>query len=182
MVRQNELVLNNTNSGLAYITKEYMVQWENIFVMFKKVFSFEAYKKGELCYKSTYNRTSPCENCVMQRAFVSLQTEQMKFSLDSAHTVEVFATPVVLEDGSVDGVVIRVDDVTEREKMIKELQEAKHQAEQSDKLKSAFLANMSHEIRTPLNAIVGFSELMLMPEKKKRRTISRLLIVIMSYC
>ena len=96
----------------------------------------------------------------MQRAFVSLQTEQMKFSLDSAHTVEVFATPVVLEDGSVDGVVIRVDDVTEREKMIKELQEAKHQAEQSDKLKSAFLANMSHEIRTPLNAIVGFSELM----------------------
>lgn len=76
------------------------------------------------------------------------------------HTVEVFATPVVLEDGSVDGVVIRVDDVTEREKMIKELQEAKHQAEQSDKLKSAFLANMSHEIRTPLNAIVGFSELM----------------------
>lgn len=159
LVRQNELVLNNTNSGLAYITKEYMVQWENISLCSKSL-SFEAYKKGELCYKSTYNRTSPCENCVMQRAFVSLQTEQMKFSLDSAHTVEVFATPVVLEDGSVDGVVIRVDDVTEREKMIKELQEAKHQAEQSDKLKSAFLANMSHEIRTPLNAIVGFSELM----------------------
>lgn len=115
LVRQNELVLNNTNSGLAYITKEYMVQWENISLCSKSL-SFEAYKKGELCYKSTYNRTSPCENCVMQRAFVSLQTEQMKFSLDSAHTVEVFATPVVLEDGSVDGVVIRVDDVTEREK------------------------------------------------------------------
>ena len=58
----------------------------------------------------------PVKIVVMQRAFVSLQTEQMKFSLDSAHTVEVFATPVVLEDGSVDGVVIRVDDVTEREK------------------------------------------------------------------
>ena len=160
LVRQNELVLNNTNSGLVLTSRRNIwFNGKNISLCSKSL-SFEAYKKGELCYKSTYNRTSPCENCVMQRAFVSLQTEQMKFSLDSAHTVEVFATPVVLEDGSVDGVVIRVDDVTEREKMIKELQEAKHQAEQSDKLKSAFLANMSHEIRTPLNAIVGFSELM----------------------
>ena len=50
-----------------------------------------------MCIRDS-NRTSPCENCVMQRAFVSLQTEQMKFSLDSAHTVEVFATPVVLEE------------------------------------------------------------------------------------
>lgn len=159
LVRQNELVLNNTNSGLAYITKDYIVQWENISLCSKSL-SYEAYKKGELCYKSAHNRTSPCENCVMKRAFASLQTEQIKFRLDSAHTVEIFATPVLHEDGSVDGVVIRIDDVTEREAMIRELQEAKHQAEQSDKLKSAFLANMSHEIRTPLNAIVGFSELM----------------------
>ena len=52
--------------------------------------------------------------------------------------------------------------------MIKELQEAKckHQAEQSDKLKSAFLANMSRENHTPLNAIVGFSELMAYAEEE----------------
>ena len=159
LVKQNELVLNNTNSGLAYITKDYIVQWENISLCSKSL-TYEAYKKGELCYKSAHNRTSPCENCVLQRAMMSQQTEQIKFTLDSEHTIEVFATPVLLENGSMDGVVIRVDDVTERERMIDELQKAKYQAEQSDKLKSAFLANMSHEIRTPLNAIVGFSGLM----------------------
>ena len=156
----NELVLNNTNSGLAYITRDYRVQWENVSSCSKSL-SFEAYKQGELCYKSAHNRTSPCEECILSRAFQSRQTELIKFKLDNAHVVEVYGTPVFLEDGTADGIVIRVDDVTEREEMIKELQIAKMHAEQSDKLKSAFLANMSHEIRTPLNAIVGFSGLMM---------------------
>ncbi|RUT79799.1 hybrid sensor histidine kinase/response regulator [Ancylomarina longa] len=41
-----------------------------------------------------------------------------------------------------------------------ELEKAKKEAKQSDKLKSAFLSNISHEIRTPINAIVGFSNLL----------------------
>ncbi len=167
LILQNELVLNNTNSGLAYIGKDYIVKWENISFCSKSI-SYEAYKKGEYCYKSAHNRTSPCENCVLQRALLSRQTEQIKFNLDGEHTVEVFATPVFIEDGVMDGVVIRVDDVTERERMIEELRQAKQEAEQSDKLKSAFLANMSHEIRTPLNAIVGFSELMMYGEEEDR--------------
>ena len=160
LVTLNELVLNNTNSGLEYITRDYRVQWENVSSCSKSL-SFEAYKQGVLCYKSAHNRTSPCEECILSRAFQSRQTELIKFKLDNAHVVEVYGTPVFLEDGTADGIVIRVDDVTEREEMIKELQIAKMHAEQSDKLKSAFLANMSHEIRTPLNAIVGFSGLMM---------------------
>lgn len=40
------------------------------------------------------------------------------------------------------------------------LKEARFQAENADKLKSAFLANMSHEIRTPMNSIIGFAGLL----------------------
>jgi PAS domain S-box-containing protein len=54
-----------------------------------------------------------------------------------------------------------------REKEIqnqKELEIAKINAEESDRLKSAFLSGLSHEVRTPLNTIIGFSGLLADPE------------------
>jgi signal transduction histidine kinase/AmiR/NasT family two-component response regulator len=48
-----------------------------------------------------------------------------------------------------------------RQRVARELRDAKERAEAASRAKSEFLANMSHEIRTPMNAILGFTDVVL---------------------
>jgi two-component system sensor histidine kinase/response regulator len=64
-------------------------------------------------------------------------------------------------DGTVQGYVGVIEDITERRKVAQRLLEAKEAAEAASLAKSEFLANMSHEIRTPMNGILGMTELTL---------------------
>jgi PAS domain S-box-containing protein len=64
-------------------------------------------------------------------------------------------------DGTIGGIMMFTQDVTELALRREELKQAKMLAEQASIAKSEFLANMSHEIRTPLNGVIGFTDLVL---------------------
>lgn len=78
--------------------------------------------------------------------------------------VQVEASMVLDSKGKPNSLLASFADVTERKKMISSLEEALIKAESGNSLKTAFMNNISHEIRTPLNAIIGFSNLITMPE------------------
>ena len=60
-------------------------------------------------------------------------------------------------DGGTVAVYADITDIKQREL---DLDRARDEAEQANRVKSEFLANMSHELRTPLNAIIGYSQIL----------------------
>lgn len=78
----------------------------------------------------------------------------------SIYWVDTTIFPVTAKNGIPTKYIAIRFDITDKKRMLEELQHANEKVRIAAQAKTEFLANMSHEIRTPMNAIIGMTEIL----------------------
>jgi PAS domain S-box-containing protein len=148
-VRQSERfleqVLNSIQDGISVLDPELNIVRVNdtMRLLYGHMLPLESKK----CYHVYYGRSEPCEVCPTLRAFQTCKLELDEVPLTQtdgvAGTLELFAFPILDDDGRATGVVEYVRDITDRKR-------AEEEVKEQDRLKSELVMNVSHELRTPL--------------------------------
>ena len=160
---EQEAILENAVSGIVFLRDRIILRCNDGFA---QIFG---YVPNELIGQST-------------RMLFRSQEDYERLGREALSIVEtggayVADVPLVRKDGQIvwcfcraklldpadrsKGMVLAMQDITERKEHERLLSESKERAEAATSAKSLFLANMSHEIRTPMNAIIGLSNLAL---------------------
>jgi two-component system, NarL family, sensor histidine kinase EvgS len=98
---------------------------------------------------------------LMERGEPQIHDRVLKLPNGDVLTIYQWMLPYRDGDEKVVGMIAGWVDVSERQHLLGQLQEAKEEADAANRAKTTFLATMSHEIRTPMNAVIGMIELAL---------------------
>ncbi|MCK4663458.1 MAG: response regulator [Bacteroidales bacterium] len=192
-LEQLSLVARETDNAIAIFNHKMDLEWLNRGFVKLTGFSFDEILKnrGTKLYNISDNTDikNIVNKCVSEKNSVVYNTKSV--TKDNRKVwVRTTLTPIFDDNGKLEKLIAIDADITklvlaeqeinQRQEEIKaqhneiekqniSLEKAYIKVKESARLKEIFLANTSHEIRTPLNGILGFTNLLLKSELKKKQ-------------
>lgn len=137
----NKLILDHANSGFVYINSDYQIIWENISSTFTDNLLISHFQVGKKCYYQ-FGTEELCFGCPICKTNQSPNIGHQICTTPDGTSVEIFSNPILDDQNTLEGFVLRINDVTERENVNKELEESKKENVKLNKLLLAILESM----------------------------------------
>lgn len=137
----NKLILKNIDSGLVFLDTDTRVIWENVNEKFPLEYTngLKLFEVGKLC-KETHSAVKlPCEVCIARSVIDKDECLVSEKALPNGIIIEISARAVYDKKGEKKGVVLRVDNITARKKLIQELEDSRNRIIASHKMLSDIL-------------------------------------------
>lgn len=132
----NKLILNNINSGLVYINTDYKVKWSNL-EMFPDIISkmgFGKHVTGYCCSCSVDGRCDELNKCMVRETLETHKIQKKEYTYDDEFTVDATSIPVYGDAGQLVGALFKVNNITERKKLDRELNSSKEEIVRTNRI------------------------------------------------
>lgn len=132
----NTLILKNMRSGLAYLSNDHKVIWENTSTKFSMDFTDNKplFEVGKHCHQTHIGIDTICENCILEGLCVESGSKVIERVLDNGNVLEITANPVIDDTRNMIGIILRVDDITQRKQLYQELEVSRNDALSTNRL------------------------------------------------
>ncbi|HMA67010.1 MAG TPA: PAS domain S-box protein [Desulfosalsimonadaceae bacterium] len=171
--RQKNLILNSATEKIIYFSTDMRVIWANRAAASLTGEAEEAIT-GRCCYELCHKRSAPCPDCLVEKARDTQTPQEAEKQGPGDRYWLMRAYPAIGNGGKVAGIVLFIQDITEKQRAEEEKKKLEAQFQQSQKMESIgrLAGGVAHDLNNLLSPILGYGE-MILAEKQEDEALQR---------